>query len=118
MSHTPAAFEPLVEGSYFARLAASRGVALVLFSAPGCGACRAWKALIPTALGDTLAQCFEVDVSVATGVARAFGIFHLPTVYLYRDGEFHAEVRCPLNAAALHAHVRALLDAPAEEEPG
>ena len=107
----------MAEGSYHARLAASAGIAVVLFSAPNCGACRVWKRLLPEALGDVAAAFHEVDVSEATGVARYFGIFHLPTVYLYRDGRFHAELQCEAQASAIRQAAHLLLAAPAQEEP-
>src|SRR5512139_1559472 len=111
----PAGFSRLAEGDYHARLASSAGIAVVLFSAPNCGACRAWKRLLPEALGDVAAAFHEVDVSEATGVARYFGIFHLPTVYLYRDGRFHAELQCEALPDAIRQATHLLLAAPAQE---
>lgn len=111
------AFSGLTEGEFHARLAATAGVAVVLFSAPACGACRGWKQLLPTALAGTASALYEVDVSVATGVARYFGIFHLPTLYLYRDGHFHAELQCEARQDAIQHAVLRLLAAPAQDEP-
>jgi thioredoxin-like negative regulator of GroEL len=110
-------FSRLAEGDFHARLAAASGVTVVLFSAPHCGACRAWKRLLPDALADLASAFHEVDVSEATGVARYFGIFHLPAVFLYRDGRFHAELQCEARQAAIRQAVQSLLDAPAQEEP-
>ena len=90
---------------------------MVLFSAPHCGACRAWKQLLPQALADLADALYEVDVSEATGVARSFGIFHLPTVYLYLDGQFHAELQCEAQPDAIRHKAHQLLTAPAQEEP-
>lgn len=90
---------------------------MVLFSAPHCGGCRAWKALLPQALADMADAFHEVDVSEATGIARYFDIFHLPTVYLYRDGRFHAELQCEARREAIRQAVRTLLAAPAQSEP-
>lgn len=115
-SPAPAGFLALAEGSYHARLAATSGVAVVLFSAPHCGACRAWKQLLPQSLAD-VAAFYEVDVSEATGVARYFGIFHLPTIYLYRDGRFHAELQCEARPDTIRKTVAHLLAAPAQDEP-
>jgi len=111
------AFSRLAEGDFHARLAATSGIAVVLFSAPHCGACRAWKRLLPDALPGPTHALFEVDVSEATGVARYFDIFHLPTVYLYRDGRFHAELQCEARQAVIHETARQLLAAPAQDEP-
>jgi thioredoxin-like negative regulator of GroEL len=115
-SSATAPFERLAEGAFHAHLAASSGLAVVLFSAPHCGACRVWKRILPLAL-DTASMFYEVDVSEATGVARYFGIFHLPTVYLYRDGQFHAELQCEARGEAIRTTVRQLLAAPAQDEP-
>ena len=90
---------------------------MVLFSAPHCSACRAWKRLLPEALADVADALYEVDVSEATGVARGFDIFHLPTIYLYRNGRFHAELQCEARPDAIRLNVLSLLDAPAREEP-
>ena len=111
------AFLRLAEGEFHGRLAAAPGIAVVLFSTPHCGACRAWKRLLPDALADLADSLFELDVSEATGVARYFGIFHLPTVYLYRDGRFHAELQCEARHEVIHETARQLLAAPAQDEP-
>ena len=110
------AFSALAEGDFHARLAAS-GIAVVLFGAPHCRACRAWKRLLPDALSALAHAFFEVDVGEATGVARYFGIFHLPTVYLYRDGRFHAELQCEARQEVSHETARQLLAAPPQDEP-
>jgi thioredoxin 1 len=111
------AFLRLAEGDFHRSLAAVSGIAAVLFSAPHCGACRAWKRLLPEALSGLADRLFEVDVSEATGVARYFGIFHLPTVYLYRDGQFHAELQCEARAQVIRLAVQGLLAAPPQDEP-
>jgi thioredoxin-like negative regulator of GroEL len=113
----PAAFSRLAEGGFHARLAASPGVAAVLFSAPHCGGCRAWKRLLPDALEGVADALFEVDVSEATGMARYFGIYHLPTIYLYQDGLFHAELQCEARPDAIRQAASSLLAAPPQDEP-
>jgi len=112
-----AGFERLAEGAFHARLAATSGIAAVLFSAPHCGACRTWKRLLPDALAGVADHVFEVDVGEATGIARYYGIFHLPAVTLYRDGQFHAELQCEARTAAIREAAVRLLAEAAREEP-
>ena len=114
---SPAGFERLAEGDFHRRIAASSGMAVVLFSAPRCGACRAWKHLLPSALADQASVFYEVDVSEATGVARYFDIFHLPTIYLYRDGQFHAELQCEARPDSIRQATHELLNTAAQDEP-
>lgn len=76
-----------------------------------------WKRLLPDALMTSVQHFFEVDVALDTGVARYFGIFHLPTIYLYRDGQFHAELQCEAHTEAIQRTAHALFDQAAQEEP-
>ena len=114
---SPAGFERLTEGDYHLRIAASPGMAVVLFTAPRCGACRAWKYLLPSALANHASVFYEVDVSASTGVARYFDIFHLPTIYLYRDGLFHAELQCEARPDSIRQATHQLLNSAAQDEP-
>ncbi len=107
----------LTEGDFHRRLAATSGVAAVLFTAPHCGACRAWKRILPDALAGIAGHLYEVDIVEATGVARGYDIFHLPTIHLYRDGRFHAELQCEARRDAIRAAALALLAGAAQEEP-
>lgn len=107
----------LPEGDFHHRLAATTGVAAVLFTAPHCGACRSWKQLLPKALAGIAGHLYEVDVAEATGVARGYDIFHLPTIYLFRDGRFHAKLQCEARLDAIRAAAQTVLDAAPQEEP-
>jgi thioredoxin 1 len=118
LTDTPArSFETITEGTYHARLAAERKPVVVLFSNAGCGSCRVWRRLLPVALDALVETFFEVDVGEATGVARYFGIFHLPAIYLYRDGQFHAELHAEARPQAIRLALQTLLAAPPQDEP-
>lgn len=107
----------LSEGDFHHRLAATSGVAAVLFTAPHCGACKAWYRILPDALSGVADRLYVVDVAEATGVARAHDISHLPTIHLYRDGLFHAELQCAARRDAIRAAAAILLAGAAQEEP-
>lgn len=113
----PAGFVRLAEGDFHRSIAATHAVAAVLFTTPTCSTCQAWKRLLPDALDGVADALYEVDVVEATGVARGYDIFHLPTIYLYREGRFHAELQCEARPEAIRHTALRLLDAPAQEEP-
>lgn len=108
---------PLSEFDYHATLARTLGASLVLFGSPECGACRKVEKLLPAAACATAAALYKVDVQQATGLARAFDIFHLPALFLYRDGHFHAVMNCEVTPAALPGAIETALAKPPEEEP-
>lgn len=108
--------QSLDEFQLHAVLASRPGVSLVLFTSPTCSTCRRVEALLPAA-APAMAHLFKVDVQRATGLARAYEVFHLPALFLFRDGRYHARLDCEITPAALEEAIRAALAAPPEEEP-
>jgi glutaredoxin len=111
-------FSPLDEFGFHHRLAQTPGTALVMFTGQGCSSCRAWKRL----LADYAARhpdlhLFEVDAGHAQALAREFGVFHLPALFLYRDGHYHCALHSEARPEALAAALRAALAAPPQEAP-
>jgi thioredoxin 1 len=110
------ALRRLDQSSFHHVLAATPGAGLVLFTAPACGACRRVKGLLAQPLFGDLAL-FEVDAGEEMGLTREFEVFHLPALFLYRDGRYHRPVHAEAAATALRDAVDAALGAPAEEAP-
>lgn len=108
---------PLTEFDYHQRLAATPGVALVLFTSPDCGTCRVVERLLPIAGAGLATAIYTVDVQQATALARAFDLFHLPALFLYRDGQFHARLETEATPEKLRAAIEQALAREAEEEP-
>jgi thioredoxin-like negative regulator of GroEL len=106
----------LDESTYHRLLMQTTGTALVLFSSQACGTCRQVECLLP-ASAPAGAALFKVDVQVASALARAFEVFHLPTLLLYLDGQYHARLNCEVTPTALHSAIEQAVSQPAEEEP-
>jgi len=111
-------FPLLDEFGFHHRLAETRGPVLVLFSGAACSACRAWKRLLADYLPERPAlRLFEVDAERSLALTREFEVFHLPALFLYRDGRFHCRLQSEATRRALDAALEAALAAPAEEAP-
>ena len=108
---------PLTEFDYHHTLARTPGASLVLFSSPDCGACRKVEQLLPAAARNSASALYKVDVQQATALARQFDLFHLPALFLYRDGHFHAALECEVTPVKLQQAIDAALRQPAQEEP-
>lgn len=108
---------PLTEFDYHHTLARTPGASLVLFSSPDCGSCRRVERLLPAAAGDTIRACYKVDVQQATALARQYDLFHLPALFLYKDGHFHAVLQSEITPSRLQQAIRAALAGPPQEEP-
>ena len=103
-SETP--MQSLNNHSFFHTLEAPGASGLVVFTKPGCGACRHVKALLLALAADIPAPLYELNVEESPGVAAELDVFHLPALFLFRDGallgEIHAEARREALLAAIH----------------
>lgn len=108
--------ETLDEFTLHRRLAETPGNALVLFGSPGCGTCRSVERRLPQA-APAATRLYRVDVQQAQALARAYEVFHLPALFLFVDGRFHARLDCEITPAALARALHAALAAPPQEEP-
>jgi thioredoxin-like negative regulator of GroEL len=100
-------------------LAATPGTSLVMFGSQDCGSCRHLKRAF-TALAsrrEPALTLFEVDVQQDMALASEFEVFHLPAMFLFRDGEFHCELHSPAGVETLLHSIVQALDASAEEAP-
>lgn len=111
-----AEWEELDEFRYHHRLREAGGWALVLFSAPACGACRRAERYLPEWRTPDI-RLFKVDVQRSQALARAHDLFHLPALFVYRDGQFHARLETELSRPAFEQALAAALTGSAQEEP-
>ena len=108
---------PLSEFDFHIRLAASPGVSLVLFTAPDCGSCRLWLRLLQQFSSPLLQHCFVVDVQIATALANEYAVFHLPSLFLFVGGKFHAPLHAEAVPVRLHQAIGETLHRAPQEEP-
>jgi thioredoxin-like negative regulator of GroEL len=100
-------------------LATVPGISLVMFGSPDCGGCRHLKQVLAVMAAEPANDLalFEVDAQRDTALAREFEVFHLPSMFLFRDGHFHCQLHSTPVAAELRRQVAQALAKPAEEAP-
>jgi len=115
------AIRPLEEPDFYRVLEATPGVAVIFFTSAGCSGCRAWRRLLesylsrPHGRGDV--SVFAVDAQANMGLVREYEVFHLPALFLFRDGEFHRALHCEASLDSLARTIDAALAGPAQEAP-
>jgi thioredoxin-like negative regulator of GroEL len=110
--------EPLNQFDFHHRLNDLTGVAVVMFSAAGCGGCRHLRRVMREVAGlrpDW--HLFEVDAHRDAALCNEFEVFHLPSLFLFRDGAFHCALHAEARPGAVVAAAETALAAPAEEAP-
>jgi thioredoxin-like negative regulator of GroEL len=100
------------------RIGATQGPALVLFHAPGCASCRHWKQALAEYAGlHGNVTLYQVDVQQDTALVHEFGLFHLPALFLFLDGQFHCEFHSEPRMETIQATLEAAIEAPPQEAP-
>ena len=95
----------LTQFDFYPVIGDTQGPAVVLFSAEACGSCRYWK------------QFLQSYGAAHPELTQEFELFHLPALFLFVDGEYHAALHCEPNEAAFAALLVRLQQCPAEEAP-
>jgi hypothetical protein len=98
------------------RLLAMRGVSLVVFTSVGCAGCRFAREQLPRLDLDVDRLCW-IDAGDNGGVVERYQVFHLPALFVVRDGEFFGALRSRLTATELNEAVGQALTRTAEELP-
>ena len=109
--------QELNEFDFYPTLADRSGVSVVMFSGPDCGTCRKLEKILPSLLAGRAVQLYKVDVQRSTALARAYEVFHLPSLFVFVDGAYHGPLHAEHTVEKFSRALAALLAGPAQEEP-
>ncbi|QRY77021.1 thioredoxin family protein [Pseudomonas sp. PDNC002] len=98
------------------RLLELPGVSLLIFTSPGCSSCRWARQALPE-FGLPVDRLCWVDAGHNGGLVERYEVFHLPSLFLVRDGHFLGPIHAPLRPEPLIHALRDGLSRPAEELP-
>ncbi|WP_025127176.1 co-chaperone YbbN [Pseudomonas sp. PH1b] len=92
------------------------GVSLVVFTSIGCSGCRWARAQLP-ALELPVDRLCWIDAGENGGAVERYQVFHLPALFVVRNGEFHGALQSRLTQVELIANLRQALNRIPEELP-
>ena len=98
------------------RLLAMCGVSLVVFTSVGCASCRFAREQLPRLALDVDRVCW-IDAGDNGGVVERYQVFHLPALFVVRDGEFFGALKTRLTGTELNVAVGQALTRTVEELP-
>ena len=110
--------ETVSELGFWQRMAGTQGLILLFFTSAGCHSCRIWRRLLADyeATREDL-QVWEVDAGIDMGIPQEFGVYHLPALFLFRDGRYQRPLQVEARAHALHRLLADVAHLPPEEMP-
>ncbi|MCU0940702.1 MAG: thioredoxin family protein [Burkholderiaceae bacterium] len=93
------------------------GRVLLMFGSRACGTCRAAQARVPSLAEGRVDALVYIDAEVQTALVREYEVFHLPAMFLFRAGRYHAVLHAPLMPTEFGQAIDAALAGPAQEAP-
>jgi hypothetical protein len=98
------------------RLLDLSGTSLVIFTSTGCASCRWAREHLPGA-GLPVERLCWIDAGNNGGLVQRYEVFHLPALFVVRDGNFHGALHSSLRRDDLIQALDRALARPAEELP-
>ncbi|MEB0048462.1 MULTISPECIES: thioredoxin family protein [unclassified Pseudomonas] len=98
------------------RLLAMGGVSLIVFTSVGCASCRFARQQLP-GLDLRIDRLCWVDAENNGGLVERYEVFHLPALFVVRDGQFFGALQSRLTPTELNAALKQALTRIAEELP-
>lgn len=108
----------LNDANFYTVMQSTRGPGIVFFSSAGCNSCRYWKTLLEQLAEKRPAlHIFEVDAEQGMGLTREYEVFHLPALFVFIDGQYHAPLQCEARLDTIERALDNILAEPAQEAP-
>lgn len=116
----------LDEFTFFSTLEESKGIVMIFFTGPHCASCHHLKNLLNTehtqfthhfTQSEIDFNAYEIKADKAAALVNEFGVFHLPSMYIYNNGEFHCELQAEATPMKIIEAIELALTKPAQEEP-
>lgn len=92
------------------------GTSLLIFTSIGCASCRWARRELPE-LPLPIQRLAWVDAANSGGLVARYEVFHLPAIFVVRNGRFYGALQSRLHTAALIQALDTALSRPAEELP-
>ncbi len=92
----------------------AKGISLVVFTSKTCGNCKLAREQLPMMELPVERVCW-IDAGDSAGIAQRYEVFHLPSMYVVRDGVYYGAVAATLAAWDIQRQVGLALNSyPAE----
>ncbi|WP_256203088.1 co-chaperone YbbN [Pseudomonas sp. ML96] len=92
------------------------GTSLLIFTSIGCASCRWARRELPGMRLPVDRLCW-VDAGNNGGLVERYEVFHLPSLFLVRDGQFFGSLQSALQESGLSAMLQQALARESEELP-
>ena len=108
----------LDDENFYRYLESHQGLSVIYFTSHGCASCRRWRELFREFLTvyDDVQVC-AVDAQSNMALTQAYDVFHLPSLFLFIDGQYHRPLQPHASIASLREAIDQAVVLQPEDEP-
>lgn len=112
------AIKALTQFDFYPQIEQTPGLSLIYFSAEGCSSCR-YLTQVLNQMSKTQPEIsvFQVDAQQDQALVTEYEVFHLPAMFLFNQGHYHAELHCEASITSILEAIETSISKPAEEAP-
>jgi thioredoxin len=108
----------LTQFDFYPEIEETKGLSLVYFSAHACSSCKhLTQVLSQLAEKQSELSIFKVDAQQDQALIQEYDVFHLPALFLFKEGQYHAELQCKARTNSILSCISSASQQPAEEAP-
>ena len=112
------AIKMLTQFDFYSEIEETRGLSLVYFSAHACSSCKhLTHVLSQLAENQPELSIFKVDAQQDQALIKEYDVFHLPALFLFKEGQYHAELECESRPDSILKCINLASQQPAEDAP-
>ncbi len=112
------AIKMLTQFDFYPEIEHTKGLSLVYFSAHACSSCTHLSHILTDlAEEQTDLSIFKVDAQQDQALIKEYEVFHLPAMFLFKEGQYHAELQCEARPKSILSCISSASQLPAEEAP-
>ena len=112
------AIKMLTQFDFYPEIENTKGLSLVYFSAHACSSCKhLTHVLADLAKEQPELSIFKVDAQQDQALIQEYEVFHLPAMFLFKEGQYHSELQCEARPNSILTCISSASQQPAEEAP-
>lgn len=112
------AIKALTQFDFYPQIEQTKGLSLIYFSAHFCASCQHLTHIL-TQLADEQEEVsiFQVDAQQDQALVAEYEVFHLPAMFLFNNGQYHAQLQCEARIPSILNAIKQAKEHPAEDAP-
>jgi len=112
------AIKALTQFDFYPRIEQTKGLSLIYFTAHFCSSCQHLSQLLSQlAEKQKDVSVFQVDAQQDQALVAEYEVFHLPAIFLFNNGQYHAQLHCEARIPSILEAINKASALPAEEAP-